>query len=732
MSLTQQFLIISTLPLSFIGMIVYLWRAKLKRRPLFLRWSLTLLSAAVWASSVIRFFGGTTFPRILIYNWGIVGTYALSLTAVFLLYTTIIYLPIPRGYGRIGLGISLLLWGIAIPLDPVILPNLLPNFILFDQSIRPFDIWASVWIASWVLPVVATWMLTQKLNSNLPPSLYRNQVQFWLVVIFLLLLGSSLGSVQQPGKTGWQQVGVLLMMLAALTGTISLASTTLPDLQLSLRQLFSRLISLLTVFGLTWGALTLLVRAVRDLPENTPQNGELLVLLVAAALFVVLFTLVSRFVNELFRRLFLPGSVRQTAVIAEFSNAAGNLPEPKQLGQLFLRLVQASLTTDDAWLFTAHDGPGGNLILRPLARLDTIVPETLTLASDSPVAHFLRHNEMPLVQYDIDTLDRFAEVPENERNTLARWQRILYKPLRAGDSLIGVLALGLKISGGSYAQPDFDQLESLARQISPLLAQAQNISSLRQINDYVFQQNQTLTLDRQHLQELVDLYSQFVDLISPDLRRPFTQLTQQVQQLQTSEDTAVLNLVTQINQHINEIKLPIEKLITTSSRIQMRNNFNFQLIQLDELAQQTIRSLRTMAEARRVVVEFNISTPHTTLLGDSEQLHEAAQHLLHNAIKFNKIGGVVQIECGLAGSELFLRVVDTGVGIPPERLDTVWAGLSKLKASNLKANGNGRSEGIGLALTQFIVLAHGGHVEAQSKYGAGSVFTAYFPLVYEE
>ena len=82
MTLTQQFLIISALPLSFIGMIVYLWRAQLKRRPLFLRWSLTLLSMAVWSSSVIRFLGGTTFSEVLIYNWGIVCTYALSFTAV--------------------------------------------------------------------------------------------------------------------------------------------------------------------------------------------------------------------------------------------------------------------------------------------------------------------------------------------------------------------------------------------------------------------------------------------------------------------------------------------------------------------------------------------------------------------------------------------------------------------------------------------------------------------------
>ena len=709
-------------------MIFYLWRARLKRRPLFLRWSLTLFSAAIWASSVIRFFGGTTFSEILIYNWGIVGTYALSLTAILLLYTTLTYLPIPRGYGRISLFLSLVLWVGAIPLDPNIWPHALPNLVFLEQSIRQFDLWASIWIASWVLPVIATWMITQKLNSNLPPSLYRNQVQYWLVVIFLWLAGSALSSIQQPGQPGWQQAGVLVIMLAALTGTISLASTTLPDLQLSLRQLLSRIVSIVVIFGLTWGALTLLVRSVRDLPANTPPNGEILILLIAAALFVGLFSLASRFVPEIFRRLFLPGTVKQETVLAEFSNVIGNLPDPKQLGQLFLRMVQANLTTDEAWLFTADDGPGGRLLLRPLANLDSTTSlETLTLEAHSPVAHFLRGSTVPLVQYDIDNLERFAEMPEAERTRLTRWERVLYKPLHTGDSLIGVLALGLRQSGASYAQPDYDLLEEMSRQISPLLAQAQNVSSLRQINEYVFHQNQILTRDRQHLQELVSLYSQFVDLITPELRRPFTVLTQEVQQLQSNDDASTTKLASQIDQHISEIKLPIEKLISISGRIQMRNEFSFQLNRLDEIAQQVIRNLRPMAEARRVVVEFNTSTPHATVLGDGEQLTEAIQHLLHNAIKFNKIGGVVQMECGLAGSQVFLRVVDTGVGIPPERLEGVWSGLAKLKA-----NGNGRSGGMGLALARFIVMAHGGRVDAQSKYGAGSVFTIYLPLFFDE
>src|SRR5690606_6714472 len=153
---------------------------------------------------------------------------------------------------------------------------------------------------------------------------------------------------------------------------------------------------------------------------------------------------------------------RQEAVLAEFSNAVGNLPEPEQLGQLFLRLVQASFTTDEAWLFTADDGPGGKLILRPLASLDHTPLDTLTLDAQSPVTQFLRQNTVPLVQHDINSLDRFTEMLPTERELLSRWARVLYKPLHAGDSLIGVLALGLKYSGASYDQPDFDLLERMA------------------------------------------------------------------------------------------------------------------------------------------------------------------------------------------------------------------------------------------------------------------------------
>jgi signal transduction histidine kinase len=726
MTLTLQFLLIALLPLSFIAMIFYLWRARLRRRRLYGRWTLTLLLAAVWASSVLRFFGGLAFPDILVFNWGVVGTYALNFTAVTLLLTTLVYFNLPKGHGRVALFLSLILIAAAIALDPTIWGFYLPLFAVGGQRISQGGLWTAVWITAWLIPILAAWILTQQVKSNLPLSIYRNQVNYWLLVITLFVIGFAFASVQQVGQSGWQQLGILVIILAAFIGTLTLTRPHLPELQLASRQALSRIASSLIIFGLTWLALSVIVQTVSNLPAATVVSTQTLIITIAAALFAAFFTLVYRWVNEFTRRIFLRGQQKRAVALAEFSHITGNMPEPAQLGQIFLRLVQSNLTTDEAWLFKADEGPGGRLVLRPLASLDQLPYTPTDFSPDSPFSQHLRQNNSPLIHSDLDTVEQYETVPEAERELLNRWQRVLYQPLRAGETLIGVLALGPKYTGEGYSQEDLALLHGWAAQISPLLAQAYNLTSLRQINDYVFRQNQTLAREKQHLQELVNLYADFIEMISPDLRRPFTDINREMQKYQAKGEKEG-QIVNEISQQIASLRAPIDNLITISARIQMRNQFKFEPVHLDQLAQEAIRNLHSMADARRVKIDFHADPTHAAALGDAPQLLEATQHLLHNAIKFNKIGGMVMVECGSEGSDAFLRILDNGVGIPDERLETLWDGFNPGGK-----NGNGRRAGMGLALAQFIIKAHGGRITAESKYGNGSTFTIYLPLVYED
>ncbi|MBK9613736.1 hypothetical protein [Candidatus Amarobacter glycogenicus] len=196
----------------------------------------------------------------------------------------------------------------AILLDPGFWSHPSQTIILGGQRIRHFDLWAAVWIASWVIPILASWMLTQQVNTSLPVSLYRNQIRYWLLMLGLFSLAATWHPSANPanhlagdGRTG--------RILANLVGTLSLTQRQLPDLQIVTRQIVYRLSGTLVVFALAWLALTLILRSVTNLPGNTDPN---LILILAAAVFAVLLMIVYRLVNNLARRLFAfcfpPGS----------------------------------------------------------------------------------------------------------------------------------------------------------------------------------------------------------------------------------------------------------------------------------------------------------------------------------------------------------------------------------------------------------------------------------------
>ncbi len=721
MTLTQQFLLISLLPLSFLGMAVYLWRSDLKRRDLLWRWTFVLLAAAVWASSVLRFYGGITLPLAVSFTWGVVGRYAFSVTAVSLLIATINHVAVARHHGRFAWMLSGVLWVVTLALDPQLWDYKLPDYALAGQNIGHFDLYIAFWIASWLLPVLAAWISTQQVRAGFPNSLYRNQAHYWQMVLSLFIIGGGLASVQQPGQPGWQEAGLLFVILATFIGTVSLAHSHLPDLPIALRRLLGRLSGALVIFGLVWLALDAIVRSVAQMPKRASLA---LFLAAAAAVFAIFMTFLFPPLNVWIQRLFLPPATRRERALASYNEALALVPEPVELARLFLEVVQSELRTNDAWFFSVEDSAAA-LTLRPLASLDDHPLEAISFDDDSLFAAYLHRNQTPLAQYDIDTLSHFDAMPAAEKDQLRHWGRILYMPLHAGSRLAGVVALGKKTTGESYDRQDFARLQMLAPQISPFLVQAQNMSALRQVNEAVVAENRTLHYERRYLRQRLDLYQQFVDLISPALRRPFIPISQKIEQIQASLDEmeGKAQLTDALNQQIERHRTALERLIALAGRLQTRHDFDFQPTDLDTAVQQAIRSLKAMAEARRVHIEYDPITTLPAVLGDAAQLQEAVRHLLHNAIKYNKIGGTVQLSFDTQSDQICLHVSDTGVGVPKEKLDSLWQGLSNFNQAD-----NGRNPGLGLTLAQYIVAAHGGHVEAESKYGAGSVFSIYLPV----
>jgi signal transduction histidine kinase len=111
---------------------------------------------------------------------------------------------------------------------------------------------------------------------------------------------------------------------------------------------------------------------------------------------------------------------------------------------------------------------------------------------------------------------------------------------------------------------------------------------------------------------------------------------------------------------------------------------------------------------------------------DPERLELVLGNLLDNAAKYTEPGGRVTVSVEVAGDEAVLRVRDTGVGIAPEVLTSVFDPFVR---EVIPGVGPRRGSGVGLLLVRTLVELHGGRVEASSAgRGLGSEFVIRLPV----
>jgi len=160
-----------------------------------------------------------------------------------------------------------------------------------------------------------------------------------------------------------------------------------------------------------------------------------------------------------------------------------------------------------------------------------------------------------------------------------------------------------------------------------------------------------------------------------------------------------------------------------SSRIEA-GRYSVSLQQLDVAAtQEQICSMwQPLAAAKGVDLTWR-SAPGLCVQADPERLFQVFSNLLGNAIKFTPRQGNIGISAMSNGEEIVFWVRDSGEGIAPEQLphvfDRYWT----------QAENNPTGSGLGLYITQGIVQAHGGRIEAQSEVGRGSEFRFTVPKV---
>jgi signal transduction histidine kinase len=140
------------------------------------------------------------------------------------------------------------------------------------------------------------------------------------------------------------------------------------------------------------------------------------------------------------------------------------------------------------------------------------------------------------------------------------------------------------------------------------------------------------------------------------------------------------------------------------------------------IVESTLDELKPLADNRGISLSSSLPNRPVCLFGDSRRLAQVLNNLVDNAIKFTRPGGQVMVKVLLRDSEVVVRVEDTGPGIPPDELPTLWDRYVRGRTS---APGTG----LGLLIVKEIVEAHGGAVGVESQVGQGSTFWFRMPVV---
>lgn len=148
--------------------------------------------------------------------------------------------------------------------------------------------------------------------------------------------------------------------------------------------------------------------------------------------------------------------------------------------------------------------------------------------------------------------------------------------------------------------------------------------------------------------------------------------------------------------------------------------YRLALVDLGEFLRPLVDEFEQVAADSGHKIELKVKAELPPVLADREALAQAVWNLLDNAVKYSPNRPMVWMEAALQNGHVAIRIRDEGLGMPPEELKSLFR---KFVRGSAARQTEVKGTGIGLAMVDYIVRAHGGRVLVESTPGHGSIFT---------
>jgi two-component system sensor histidine kinase HydH len=219
-----------------------------------------------------------------------------------------------------------------------------------------------------------------------------------------------------------------------------------------------------------------------------------------------------------------------------------------------------------------------------------------------------------------------------------------------------------------------------------------------------------------------DLMARLLKRLAHEIRNPLSSLDVQFQLLEEDLGALAPEVRPPLGPRLGIIRGELQRLDSIVERfLKLAGPSALELapVQLNDIVTHVCELLRPEASRRNVGILTDLEPDLPLVTADSVRLTQALLNVIINGLQAISGGGEVKVSTGKGGDHLWLRVHDTGPGIPPNELGEIFDPYF-----TTKPEGNG----LGLWIAQQIAVAHGGDVHAENAPGGGAVFVLTLPL----
>lgn len=248
-------------------------------------------------------------------------------------------------------------------------------------------------------------------------------------------------------------------------------------------------------------------------------------------------------------------------------------------------------------------------------------------------------------------------------------------------------------------------------------------------NDELANQKEEISLLYQQLQDATQSKLTFFTNVSHDLRTPLTLIADPVAQLSeannlTPSQHTLMQLANKnvkiLMRLINQI-LDIRKFDNGQLKLRLAN------INLGSYVHEWAIAFANAAKKRHIKFNIDVDTSDEMVTAvDADKMERVIFNLVSNAFKFTPENGSIAISAKREGSNIIIKVSDTGCGIPSDEITRVFDRFFKTD------NVNPQGSGIGLALSKVFVEMHSGRISVESAERTGTTFTIVLPITHTD